>query len=135
MVVGAGLCVLVLVTTGFGAQWPYAERGLGFGPALLLYATGGIVGGASVGMVLPLLRSPAGAGVVGAMAVLPFAAGVVVAVMGAGWTLQHTIAVVIVLAVLGAPGGVIISLTFRSEIKGAERRWRRILEETSHLND
>ena len=61
---------------------PFKAVGLSLGAVLALYAGGALAAGAIVGVLMPLARWRAGAAAVGAVAAIPFVAGVLLAVEG-----------------------------------------------------
>ncbi|MDP9352907.1 MAG: hypothetical protein M3P51_15405 [Chloroflexota bacterium] len=83
------------------------------GPVLLeviaAYLFGGIVGGATVGLLRPVVRSRPGAAFVGLLVAIPVVLGIGVALYGfSGWNRHEVIGLTITAILLGPAGGVIL---------------------------
>ncbi len=127
---GAGMAVflslwglLVFVVGNAGA---FAGGRLTLLAVVILYGLGGLVGGAAVGLALPLVRRRLGGALVGALAVFPIGSGLAMSLAGFSWTLGHSVVVVSLALLVGAPVGLIYARIWASDIRRAERVRKRI---------
>lgn len=85
------LSLFVTAVYLFGGSAPFSAKGVTWAQVVLLYFAGGIVGGALVGLLLPLASTTTlGAGFVGWLASIPIGAGGAMLVSGPVWSSEHT---------------------------------------------
>ena len=123
---GGFLALWGLVVFLVGNAGAFAKGRITLLVVLMLYALGGLVGGAAVGLALPLVRRSLGSALVGALAVLPIGTGLAVSVGGFTWTVGHSVVVVSLALFVGAPVGVVYAHFWASDIRRAERVGKRI---------
>jgi MFS family permease len=102
-----GFSLIALVSFAFGDPRQFAEMGLAPATTLGAYAFGGVVGGTLVGLLRPLTRWRAGAGLVGIVACLPLSLGFLVAMHGtpSQWTRTQVTAGLLTALLLGTACG------------------------------
>lgn len=64
-------CAIALVIFAVGGEQSYRSYGVTFGQTIALYITGGLLGGAVVGLLRPLTKTWLGAAFVGVVAAIP----------------------------------------------------------------
>ena len=108
MGVGAavGFSALALVIYAITGSAAFKANDVGVGQVLGFYFIGGAIGGATLGLLRPLVRSGATAAIVGFLVTLPLAGVLRVSLYGVGnWTSKHVIGVVVLAALFGPLAG------------------------------
>ncbi|MDF1501819.1 hypothetical protein [Roseisolibacter sp. H3M3-2] len=102
-----GFSLIALASFALGDPRQFARMGVTPATTLAAYLFGGVVGGTLVGLVRPLARWRAGAGVVGVVACLPLSLGFLVAMDGAPshWTARRVVSGVVTALLLGTACG------------------------------
>lgn len=120
--------VLMLWAVGvyaFAGSAAFTSRGVSFWTTLVIYCVGGLLGGAVVGVMLPLVRWVLGAACVGMVATLPIGLVTMMVLKGAApWGTVESVSVVLFVLLLGGPLGLTYRRIYLGEIREAER-WRR----------
>lgn len=127
------LCAWVLVLAiasflGNGSPMIRSRSGQAFNPLAIIamYLMAGMVSGALVGAMRPLLQWRIGAAIVGVAAAIPTAAAIVTMISGTpDWGRDEIITFVITSLALGAPGGVIVRAFLQETADTGSRRRRR----------
>jgi hypothetical protein len=119
LIVATLLCVWVAVLALLSGSWVFTNRsGASYhaGTIIALYLCGGIATGVIIGALRGLLRWRIGAVAVGAIAVLPFGAGIFATRTAfAPWGHIETISLIIFAIAFGGGGGLIVREFVRNE--------------------
>ena len=103
----ATFSVFAVIQYAVDAQAMEERYHVGLLKVVATYAFGGALGGTIVGLLLPMARWKAGAGMLGVIAVLPLAVMIQYTTMGPSrWSLDNTIVVVLGSLLLGIPLGI-----------------------------
>ena len=106
-------CAYVTLIFIIGGPGVLDRYGVSLGEVVLVYVVGGILSGASVGLLLPLTRWKAGSALVGVVAMLPVFVGIAYTVAGPPpWEFPQKFATVLSSVVVGGLGGLIFKDVF-----------------------
>jgi hypothetical protein len=114
---GLAFTALALLVFLLGGERPFQAHHTSFTNVVVTYLLGGIGSGIIVGVLRPLTRTKAGAGMVGFIAAIPVSVLVRIAIVGyQPWTVKDIILSFSVCLVLGVPVGVMYRDIFRDRV-------------------
>jgi len=120
--IAACYCVWVIGIYLIRGDEPFTRQGATLGKVLAVYVWGGALGGLIVGLLRPMAEDEVGALVVGLLAGIPIAAGIVTCVVGWPWSAKERHIFPMWVLIVGAVVGFLLSKKAEERRKRAERQ-------------
>jgi hypothetical protein len=112
-------CLWAVVVLLLGGEAAFRKQGITFGETIGAYLGGGVLAGAVVGFLRPLLKWAWGAPVVGVVAAIPVGLAFDLATKGARWmSVNALLTIGIFSATLGTMGGLVLREVMGKGMKG-----------------